>query len=74
MPRVIVQTDDGRTVLTMPADSYSLRSATCPHNTIGSSLISGVRRAVEDAEDLEQGKNPERPSERAMRESEGVDG
>lgn len=67
MPRVCVYTDKGELVYEQPADSRSLASATCPTNITGSSLISGLRRALEDAEMMEVGLNPERPSERAMR-------
>jgi hypothetical protein len=70
MPYVVVYTDKGEQVWQSPATAYSLRSASCPHNTIGSSLVAGLRRAVEDAEALEDGRDPERPSERAMRMSE----
>jgi hypothetical protein len=67
MPTVVVYTDKGEQVWQSPATAYSLRSATCPTNQTGSSLISGLRRAVEDAEKIEDGHNPERDSEKAMR-------
>lgn len=67
MPTVVVYTDKGEQVWQMPADAYSLRNANCFMNTNGSSIISGLRRAVEDAEAIEQGCDPERPSEKAMR-------
>ena len=68
MPKVVVYTDDGVEVWKSPATAYSLRSAKCPTNTIGSSLIAGLRRAVEDAEAIEKKLDPERTSERVMRE------
>ena len=66
-PIVVVYTDNGQQVWQSPAMSLTLRSAKCPSNTSGSSLISGLRRAVEDAEAIEEGRDPERPSERAVR-------
>lgn len=67
MPIVVVYTDKGEQVWQSPALGFTLRPAKCPGNSIGSALVSGLRRAVEDAEAIEQGRNPERPSEAAMR-------
>lgn len=36
-------------------------------NRRGSSFFSGLRRAIRDAEEIEAGRDPERPSEKAMR-------
>jgi len=68
MPIVVVYTDKGEQVWQSPAGpALTLRNVKCPGNTIGSALVSGLRRAVEDAEAIEAGRNPERPSEAAMR-------
>lgn len=67
MPLVVVYTDKGQQVWQSLATAYSLRRAECPGNSIGSSLVAGLRRAVEDAEAIEEGRDPERPSEKAMR-------
>ncbi len=67
MPIVVVYTDKGEQVWQSPAIGFTLRPAKCPGNTIGSALVSGLRRAIEDAEAIEAGDDPERPSEKAMR-------
>ena len=67
MAYVVVYTNEGEQVWQSLATAYSIRRAECPGNNIGSGLIAGLRRAVEDAEKIEQGIDPERPSEKAMR-------
>lgn len=47
--------------------SSALASASCPSNHRGSALVSGIRRALSDAEIIRAGGDPERPSEKAMR-------
>lgn len=68
MPRVIVETDDGVRVWSMDdIASWHLPALQCPTNVRGSSLAAGIRRAVEDAEAIQEGRDPERPSEKALR-------
>jgi hypothetical protein len=68
MATVVVYTESGERIWSMEGvESQNLRALTCPMNAAGSALASGVRRAVEDAEAVQAGRNPERPSERAMR-------
>jgi hypothetical protein len=74
--RLTLTTEDGRVVRewssspeqerTLPP-AWAMRGASCPSNLAGSSLVSGIRRALEDGEVMERGGDPERPSERAMR-------
>lgn len=47
--------------------SYGLQTASCPGHVGGSSLVSGLRRAIEDAEAIRDGRDPERLSEKALR-------
>lgn len=70
MAYVVVYTEKGQQVWQMNVPSFAIRNLGCPGNTIGSSLAAGIRRAVEDAEVIEAGGDPERASERAMRLSE----
>lgn len=56
----------GRECAPLPP-SYGMRNASCPGHAGGSALVSGVRRGLEDAEALRDGRDPERPSEAAMR-------
>ena len=68
MPKVIVTTDNGDPVWMMDdVEAWHLSALTCPTNRKGSALASGVRRAVQDAETIQKGGDPERPSERAVR-------
>jgi hypothetical protein len=68
MPRVIVTTDDGQPVWQMEdIESWHITALQCPTNVRGSAVASGVRRAVRDAAIIQQGGDPERPSEKAMR-------
>jgi hypothetical protein len=68
MPRVIVTTDDGQPVWQMEGiESWHISALQCPTNVRGSAVASGVRRAVRDAAIIQQGGDPERPSEKAMR-------
>jgi hypothetical protein len=68
MARVIVTTNDGRPVWMLDdVRSWDLGALQCPTNLRGSALAAGVRRAVEDAEAIQAGRNPERPSEKAVR-------
>lgn len=70
MAYVVVYTEKGEQVWHMQATAHALATARCDTNIVGRNLISGLRRAFEDAEALEQGLDPERPSEKAMRLSE----
>lgn len=68
MPRVIVTTDDGREVWALDdVASTHVSTLQCAMNATGRILASGIRRAVADAEAIQEGRDPERPSERAMR-------
>jgi hypothetical protein len=68
MPRVVVYTDSGEAVWSMEKiESWQINGLTCPGNVRGSSLAAGLRRAVSDAEKIQRGEDPERPSEKAMR-------
>lgn len=69
MPKVIVTTDDGQAVWTMDGIeswhvSGKLKAA---GNVRAQNLASGIVRAVRDAEVIQAGGDPERPSEKAMR-------
>jgi len=68
MARVYVTTDDGRFVWALDnVESHHLNGLQCPTNVRGSSLAAGIRRAVQDAEAIQAGRDPERPSEKAIR-------
>lgn len=68
MPRVIVETDDGRRVWEFETTARMASAVWRPGTHEGaSSLLSGLERAVADAEVVERGGDPERPSEKAMR-------
>lgn len=67
MAYVVVYTDKGEQVWSSQLIAATVRRLECPGNVIGSSVASGLRRAAQDAEALEQGRDPERSSERAMR-------
>lgn len=60
---------DGPIVWTSHGDVpvYALDSASCPTNVVGSGIVSGLRRAVQDADAIRDGRDPERPSEKAIR-------
>jgi hypothetical protein len=66
--RVIVTTEDGTEVWRMDdVAAWQVSGLQCPGNVSGSSLAAGIRRAVQDAEVIEAGGDPERLSEKAMR-------
>ena len=68
MTTIIVQTEEGQEVWSAPvADEQALLNARCDTNTDGSMLVSGLRRAVEDAFKIEHGLDSELLSEKAMR-------
>lgn len=67
MPTVVVYTDNGQQVWQMDVESLDLNGLQCPSNNRGSALAAGIRRAVQDAEAIQAGRDPERPSEKAMR-------
>lgn len=68
MPRVIVETDSGERVWSMDGiESWHLHALQCSTNTRGSAVAAGVRRAVQDAEAIQEGRDPERLSEKAVR-------
>ena len=68
MPKVIVTTDAGVVVWRQEdVDANAVRYLQCQGNVNGSSLAAGIRRAVQDAEAIQAGRDPERPSEKAMR-------
>lgn len=68
MSIVKVFTDDGEEVwVAAGIMAYDVRNLQCPGNTTGSGLAAGIRRALEDAEVIQAGGDPERPSEKAMR-------
>lgn len=67
MAKVIVQTDDGREVWSLDEiESWHVDSLTCPTNTRGSAVAAGIRRAVTDAEAIQEGRDPRRLSEIAI--------
>lgn len=70
MATVIVQTDDGREVWRMGGvEPWHVVTHLIAHGNVrASSLASGIVRAVQDADKIQRGADPERPSERAMRE------
>lgn len=71
--QVVVLTDDGREVWRAPGImAHDVRSIECPGNSTGSSVAAGIRRAAVDAEAIQRGEDPERPSEKAMRLSQGT--
>lgn len=65
---VAVYTDKGDPIWFSDADYADILLAriTVP-NQRGSSFFAGLRRAMRDAEEIEAGRDPERPSEKAMR-------
>ena len=68
MPKVIVTTDEGRAVwMIEDIEAWHVRGLECPTNQRGSAVASGVRRACEDAQAIQSGADPERPSEKVMR-------
>lgn len=68
MPKIVVFTDDGQPVWEMDdVEWHHVTGLTCPTNTRGSSVASGIRRAISDAHTIQDGGDPERPSEKAMR-------
>jgi len=72
MSVIKVFTDDGREVWsTAGIMAHDVRDIQCPGNTTGSGVAAGIRRATEDAEVIQRGGDPERPSEKAMRLSQG---
>jgi hypothetical protein len=74
MARVIVTTDDGQPVWALDAiEAWQVRGLECPSNLRGSAVASGIRRAVSDAEAIQQGRDPRRLSERVMAEMERND-
>jgi hypothetical protein len=74
MPKVTVHTDDGDLVWSMDVEAWHINGLQCPTNQRGSGLAAGIRRAVQDAEVIQAGGDPERPSEKAMRLSEAARG
>jgi len=64
MARLVIETEDGRVVWRSPLVLTS-------HELLGvagqARLVGEVRRSVQDAEAIEAGRDPERPSEKAMR-------
>lgn len=69
--RIIVETDEGVVVFRAEAEYRDLLLATPSFsNAKARSLWAGIRRGVRDVEALKEGRDPERPSERAMRLSE----
>lgn len=71
MARVIVQTDDGREVWRMDGVEpwHVVGKLRGEMNVKASSLAAGIVRAVEDADKIQRGVDPARPSERAVREA-----
>jgi hypothetical protein len=68
MATVVVYSDKGEQVWSYTGvASWMIAGLQCPTNMRGSGLAAGIRRAVEDAEKIERGEDPERPSEKAMR-------
>lgn len=68
MARIIVQTDDGEEVWRiLEVSSWHISGLECHGNVRGSTVASGIRRAVRDAQFIQAGDDPERPSEKAMR-------
>jgi hypothetical protein len=65
MPRVIVETDDGQRVYAEETTAHTLLFST--DSPPAQALIGGIRRGLQDAEAVEAGLDPERPSEKAMR-------
>lgn len=66
---VTVTTDDGTIVNAWTDVTYAdviLARVVVP-NRRGSSFYAGLHRAMRDAEEIEAGRDPERPSEKAMR-------
>jgi hypothetical protein len=72
MPRVVVYTDGGELVQAFDVEAWHINGLQCPTNARGSGLAAGIRRAVQDAEVIQAGGDPERPSEKAMRLSEAA--
>lgn len=71
MPTVVVYTEKGEQVWSMEGVHPDWMSAiTAPTNVKASGLVAGLRRAVQDADKIERGIDPERASEKAMRLSE----
>jgi hypothetical protein len=72
MPKITITTDDGREVWSQDhiASSFVRHLQGGAGNIISSSLAATIRRAVEDAEAIQAGRDPKRPSEKAMRLSE----
>lgn len=68
MATVIVTTDDGQPVWMMEdIQPWHIIALQCPTNIRGSSLAAGIRRAAQDAEAIQDGRDPERLSEKVMR-------
>lgn len=71
MPRVIVQTDDGREVSSFEfptSQVYALyQMPPCRAHTRINAMLSWLHRSLDDARIIQRGGNPERLSERVMR-------
>jgi hypothetical protein len=68
MAKVIVLTDDNKPVWQMQdIESWHISALQCQTNVRGSNLAAGIRRAVQDAEAIQAGRDPERLSEKVMR-------
>jgi hypothetical protein len=68
MPRVIVETDDGRRVSTLDLPAgWSIFSLGRHIYGIPGAPLGWLGRAIEDARAVEDGRDPERPSEKVMR-------
>ena len=65
MARVTIATDDGRVVEEYAVGAEEVRSLTLM--PLRGNLMTGIRRALQDAEVVQAGGDPERPSEKAMR-------
>ena len=68
MPKVIVQTDDGREVWSRDGvESWHVSGKlTAAGNVVAQAIASGIVRAVSDAEAIQEGRDHRRPSEIAM--------
>lgn len=71
MPRIIIQTDDDRHVETIDVPFH--QSPTTDGRLVtgrNAPILGALGRALDDARAIQAGRDPERPSERAMRLSE----
>lgn len=66
MAQIIIQTDDGHEVDRI-VDIHAADVRGLAETRSGRTVVPHVRRAVEDADVIEAGGDPERPSEKAMR-------